>query len=303
MKKNTWALGLKITVSFVSTLSVLLSIVSPTFSANAQAKEAVLESGPAPLPPEYKLDFSEYDPPLGTYTYTVGWEGIPAAEATISVARDEGNYRVVATAKTYSGIDIFYRLRYRAEGLLTGSEMLPIKTTIDQEENSKVKNSEITFHDDGRIEAVRETKGKPIQVVDFTPESYTLDPFSAAFIARGVDWKVGDTKTFSAFNGKTRYKIVLSAVGTDTIEVNGVDREVWDIMPKVYDLTDDKLTKKLREAHIFVTTDSKREILKISSSVFIGSVTTELDSFEPLPDASKGLQVAQNGAHRPKSSL
>ena len=143
--------------------------------------------------PTYKPDMSEFNPPLGTYTYTVGWEGIPAATATISVDKSDGNYRVIATAKTARAIDLFYKLRYRAEGLLSGTDLQPIRSVIDEQENSKIKNAQITFFEDGHIEAVRATKGRPAVVMNFSPDNFTLEPFSAAFIARGIDWNVGDT--------------------------------------------------------------------------------------------------------------
>ena len=56
------------------------------------------------------------------------------------------------------------------------------------------------------------------------------------------------------------------------MKVNGVDTPVWEIKPHVTKLTASKQNGKLRDATIYVTADSKREILQLKSEVFIGNV-------------------------------
>jgi len=233
--------------------------------------------------PVYRPNFKEFNPPMGEYTYTVSWERIPAATVKVNIESNGPNYKVNVSAKTYSGIDLLYKLRYKAEGLLSGIDLTPVKTLIEERENSRVKTAQITFHDSGLIETVRETKGKDTKVLNFVSDNFTLDPFSAAFIARGLDWKLGDSKEFDTFNGKSRYLITLTAVDKKMVKLNGESREVWVISPQVKNLVRPDADKKLREAKIYVTADEKREILKIESSVFIGTVYTEMDSFVPSP--------------------
>jgi hypothetical protein len=64
--------------------------------------------------------------------------------------------------------------------------------------------------------------------------------------------------------------------------------------PRVRNLTTTKAVEKLREAFIYVTADKFREVLKIESSVFIGSVLTELDSFVPATQPHSGVQLASS---------
>ena len=247
--------------------------------------------------PVYRPDFSEYTPKLGTYKYTVGWEGIPAAECSVSMERlEDGNYQIVAAARTYSFIDLFYKLRYHAEGLLSGTALMPIRSSTQETENSRVKRTEITFHPDGTIESVRQMKGKSPETLSFKPENFTLDPFAAAFIARGVDWKVGETRQFDTFNGKSRYLISLTATGLEKLRHDGVIRDVWVIVPKVKTVGKEGVERKLRSAKIYLSADSNREIIKIVSSVFIGSVRAELDSFvASTRQSSEPIRVAQSG--------
>ena len=234
--------------------------------------------------PRYHPDLSVFDPNAGHYEYEVSWQGIPAAEVSIDVKREADTLRVVATANTYRGIDIFYKLRYRAEGLLSAFDFYPKKTIIDQRENSRIVNTQITFLDKGRIFSVRSRKGQDPEVYNFDPENFTLDPFSASFVARGSDWKLGETRQFDTFNGKTRYLISLTAEDLVTMRVNGQERKVWVISPKVENLSSPDSKKKLRRAHIYISADKYREILMIKSEVFIGSVSTKLVSFEPYAE-------------------
>jgi len=98
---------------------------------------------------------------------------------------------------------------------------------------------------------------------------------------------VGDVKEFDTFNGKSRYLIKLKAAEIVKMKVNNEEKDVFVIEPTVVNLTNQEQSKKLRKAKIYLTADKNREILKIVSSVFIGSVTTELVSYAPDPNASK----------------
>lgn len=231
--------------------------------------------------PVYQPAFGQFDPPLGDYVYKVAWQGIPAATVKVRVERDGDVYKVVTKAKTYSGIDLFYRLRYRAEGIISAIDLTPIRTEIDHRENSRHKVTKINFQPDGGIRAVRYRQGEQTADLSFNPNNFTLDPISAGFLARGIEWKVGESKKFDTFNGKSRYLITLTANALTTVNVLGKDRQAWEIVPKVENLTSPSADKKLREAKIYLSTDKSREILKIVSSVFIGSVSTTMTGFSP----------------------
>ncbi len=252
--------------------------------------------------------YSEFNPPLGTYEYKVSWQGISAADVHVTVERKADQYKVTTKARTYSGIDLFYKLRYKAEGIISAIDLSPIKTVIDHRENSKHKITQITFEKDGGIHATRYRKdnGSAKEELTFNPKNFTLDPFSAAFLARGIEWKVGDSKQFDTFNGKSRYLITLTATQKKVIKVGGQQREVWEISPKVENLTSPSSDSKLRSAKIYLSTDTSREILQIVSSVFIGSVATTMTSFAPALSIAKGdsaMKIVSAKRSRQENSL
>ncbi len=230
--------------------------------------------------PIYRPNFDGFNPRSGVYRYQVAWQGIPAAEATLRVERLGKFFKLIAGARTYSPISLLYDLKYRAEGLLSAINLSPVRTFIRQKENSKEKNTEISFSDNGQIEAVRwQNNGEPPKKLAFQPNNFTVDPFAAAFLARSLDWKMGEKREFDTFNGKSRYLITLAATGESQLDFNGENKEVWEITPSVKNLTNSKANSKLRSATIFVTKDSLREVLLLRSKVFIGSVTTRLEEF------------------------
>jgi hypothetical protein len=242
--------------------------------------------------PSYPIDLQTFQPQLGEYTYEVSWQGIPAAELRVSVNKDDAQFHVVASAKTFSGIDMLYKLRYRAEGTFSAHDLAPIKTVIDQRENSKQKITEIDFHEGGNIQATRQTGDEDPKFVSFNSTS-CLDPFAAAFIARSFDWKLGETHRLDTFNGRSRYLISLTAIDREEIYVDGVKRSAWVIEPKVDKLTDPGKNHKLRSAKIYLSDDSNRDVLQIVSSVFIGSVKTKLESYKAPGTQEQPQVVAQ----------
>jgi hypothetical protein len=246
--------------------------------------------------PLYKAQTNKYRPRLGTYEYTVSWQGIPAASCTLTVGEQNGKYQIEAAARTYSGVDLLYRLRYVATGTLDASTMQSERLVINHDENSRHKNITMHFEDSGeKITAVR-SKGPEDpdkKLVSFEPNNMTLDPIGAAFLARTLPWQVGQSRDLDVFNGKSRYFITLTAVEKTSIMYQGESRNVIVLTPRVRNLSTTKPRSKLREAFIYVTDDDQHEVLKIVSSVFIGSVTTELESFTPATEGSSPLVIAQ----------
>ncbi len=244
--------------------------------------------------PVYRPNKQLFRPKLGVYEYSVGWEGINAASCAVTISKKDGTYIVDAAARTYTGVDLLYKLRYEAIGTISAEDFSSISLSIDHRENSRKKNIEMSFQPDhGSITA---TRGKSAddpdkKTVSFSPNNLTLDPIGAVFLARGLEWNIGDTKHFDVFNGKSRYFISLSAIRRETITYKGEKRSVIVISPQVRNLTTTKPRAKLREAFIYVSDDQDRDVLRIVSSVFIGSVITELDSFTPEAKLSNPLEL------------
>jgi hypothetical protein len=232
--------------------------------------------------PVYAINHEQFVPPLGQYTYTVSWQGIPAAESTLTVTKEKGQYKIETKARTKSFIDIFYKLRYSSIGFLSSDTYRPTFSEFEQQENSRHKSLKMIFNGSGDINVTKKNTKGQITEITFNPNNLTLDPYGASFIARAQNWEPGEVRQFDTYNGRSRYLITLAAIEKIKMDVNGVEKDVWVIEPKVMSLADMKSNTKLRKAKIYVTADKNRDIVKIWSEVFVGAVTTKLRKYEPL---------------------
>ncbi len=232
--------------------------------------------------PVYTPDISKFAPKMGKYDYRVSWNGIPAGSVVLELIRNGADYEIKASAQTVKFIDFFYKLRYSTEAVISAETLLPKHSVYHSRENSRKKETEVTFRPDGMIQSVRKDHKGRVKSIEFESDNFTVDPYSAAFLALSMDWKVGETRQFDTFNGKSRYLIELTAVEKTTITVDGRSREAIVISPSVKNLMDTgSKKKKLKQARIYISSGSDREILKISSDLFIGSVDTDMVDFTP----------------------
>lgn len=256
-------------------LALVALLVPSVASADIIPPESVQISTPV-----YKPEPGTFSQRLGTYTYSVGWQGIPAAEVKVRVGKHDGRYVVTTNVRTLTAIDLLYKLRFESNATFRDHTFKPELFSLEQRENSKVKNVKLHFQQDGEIRAERSMNKGDEKVIQFNPHNFTLDPFTAGFLARSLDWKIGETRQFDVFNGKSRYLINLTAEEKTKIKLNGTERSVVAVVPSVKNLTDTAANNKLKKAKIYVSDDRHHDVLRIVSSVFIGSVTTELEEFE-----------------------
>jgi len=281
------------TKGFLTFQALIVLTLVVAFSSMLSAGERIDPGAVQVTTPRYEPSFEEFEPNLGSYDYVVSWQGIPAAQARVEVRKVDGFYKIMASAKTNKVVDVLYRLRYQAEGLIKADSFLPKETVIDQRENRRTRNTQITFLENGEVQSIRSRSGRKPEVIRFNPDNFLLEPFSAAFLARSQPWSLGETKQFDTFNGNHRYLVSLTAVDKVTMDLNGVRREVWVVSPKVQKLTEVDEEQKLREARIYVTADRAREIIQIVSSVFVGNVTTRLVSYEPVLQDQNATHIAR----------
>jgi hypothetical protein len=230
------------------------------------------------------------------YTYDLSWQGIPVGSASIKVTEDvesphdkDKSVGIVAEAKSTKVVDVFYKLRHLSESQVSKKDFKPSKFKTWQTENTKIKSAEVVFSKDGSIHSFVEKDGKVDKKSDFISNNFTLDPISAAFFAKSIPIKVGQTSSFDVFNGKHRYLIEFNVVALEEIEVMGKKRSAFKAVPKVIKLTDTEGEKRLNEAAIWIANDETREVLKLHSKVFVGSVGATLVKVE---NPSANLKLA-----------
>lgn len=260
---------------------------SPVFSLPVAAQETYPQP-PVPKPSPILVEqgsLAEFHPPLGTYHFIVTWKGIRAARAEVTVEKEGDYYKLHTTAKTQRPIDAFYRFRYKGKSLIASDNVIPVKTETRRKKNRSEKRLSISIDEQGEIEAVETEfrRGRPrgTKTTKLKTEGFTLDPFSAALLARSLEWNPGVARQFDTFTGSGRYLITLSCTGKEEIKIRGAILQAWVVQPNIQRLDKPEKKSKLRSARIYISADDAREILMIKSSVAVGSVTLRLDKFTP----------------------
>lgn len=232
---------------------------------------------------EYSPESTNFEE--GTYEYEVSWQGIKVGKAHVSVkdhnVEKKDFFHVVAKAKTASFIDIFYKLRHTSESFFSAESLAPRWFYSYNKENSREKIREISFKEDGKISATSKKNGRQGNPLEFSSDNQTMDPISAAFVARSLPIKLGERYSFDVFNGKHRYLITFSVEGREEITLDGRKHDTFRVVPSVQKLTDTKGENRLKSATLWISAGPSREVLKMKSKVLVGSVSAKLLRFKP----------------------
>jgi hypothetical protein len=220
---------------------------------------------------------------FGIYSFSVGWQGIGAAKAWVSIRPNGDTLQVRTVARTNSFVDLFYKMRFESFSSVGAKDFRPRNTRIRHQENSKVKNLNIEFQGPRRVKSRQDRNDRTREEFIFDPKNDMLDPFSAMLLARSLEWKKGQERQFDVFTGKSRYLVTLRVVDEKVIDVLGKKRDCWVVSPKVKKLNEKNPKKKLRSARIYVSKDKSREVLLLESEVFIGTVKAKLVSYDAFP--------------------
>ncbi|HEY2986367.1 MAG TPA: DUF3108 domain-containing protein [Candidatus Binatia bacterium] len=211
--------------------------------------------------------------------YQASWMGIPVASTEIEtqpvVLDGKKFYHVTVKAESWRYLDFIFKMRDRIESTFDAETLHPRRFFFSQRENKKVIDTTAEIDPATHKWVVRRKEGKRRK--DFEFESpYTLDTVSAVYLARSLDFKVGDRFRLEVFGGKSRYLVTLDVVGKERIRVNKGEFETYKIVPKVVDLSKTGYAQRVREATAWITADEKRMPIKMSTQVFWGSVNIEL---------------------------
>jgi hypothetical protein len=265
-------------------ITIMVLNIWAVFAAGTSifGSDAGLIPGPLTVDPDFR-------PRSGTYYYAVDFNGLNIGTASIAIDHDADLFKVKVQARTIGMADRLYRMRYRGEALMDTAPLSSVKTTMQQDVRSTEKVTTMSFQDNGAIKTT-ETKsenGSPMKyaVRNVQTERFTLDPFSATYLVRGLDWAVGTEKVFDVYPGKYQYELRLKCVNTAIVEFGGEKRTAWVIVPTVTNLDPDKQSdaakKKPANVKIYVSADELKDVLKIEASHTLGQFRVRMERFEP----------------------
>jgi len=214
----------------------------------------------------------------GRLDYRVSWNGIPAGDATVRIARLDGGvepqYRVEAAVRTTWLVDLLWSLRAKVFANFTTVDLTPLGFRYDRDVNREHSLTDVVF-DPSTLQAtgirVRGAETKTLRADD----PAVLDPITAIFRALARPLSSGDTFRYEVFTGEARYRVELRVVGEDTVHVDAGTFRAWRVEPQVWKLGTG-VDRRLRHATLWVSAGPVHTLLRIRSDVFVGAVNCDL---------------------------
>ena len=211
--------------------------------------------------------------------YRASWNGIPIASAKIDTAAlfidGKKFYQVKVQTRTWRYLELIWKMRDTIESIFEARTFYPYRFIFRQRENRRKINTTAHFDPASKKWAVHREQGNNVRDYEFISQ-HTMDPVSAIYLARSLDFKVGDTLRMDVFGGNSRYLVTMDVVGREPITVKTGVYEAYKIIPRVINLTSSGYAGRVRQATVWISADEKRMPLKVVSQVFIGYVSIEL---------------------------
>ena len=234
-----------------------------------------------PIVPTYQPKFQPFE--AGEkQMYLADWNGllsVATAEITARPTVIDGKkvFQVTVQAKSSKLLDLIWKMRDTITSTFDAKAFAPSRFTFRQRENSKVIDTDARYSEFTKRWAVnRQEPGKKPKVYEFDSQN-TLDPITAVYLARSIDFKVGDRLYFKIFGGKYQYLLELRIDGIEPVVLpSGKSVEAFRIIPFLQNLAKEGYASRLNEATVWISADERRLPVRISSKIFVGSVYLEL---------------------------
>jgi Protein of unknown function (DUF3108) len=272
-----------------SKLSVIISIgvVLGCIAAYAgQAGEPMIKPESVPVYHPKTLPFEAGEKGI----YRASWNGmfsVATAEVqTVPMVVDGKKvFQVRVEAKTSKVLDLIWKMRDTISSTFDAKAFSPSRYTFNQKENSRVINTDARLDPTTKRWSVnRQQVGKRAKIYEFESQN-TLDPITAVYLARSVDFKVGDRLYFKIFGGRYRYLLELFVEKKEPVSLeSGKTVEAFRVIPRIQNITKNGYASRLNDATIWLSADERRLPIKLSSKIVFGSVQLE------LIDDKRGLQ-------------
>jgi hypothetical protein len=214
--------------------------------------------------------------------YRGSWNGLfSVATAEIytvpAVVGDRRVYNVRVEAKTSKVLDLIWKMRDTVRSSFDAKALAPFSFSFHQRENSRIIDTEASYDPSTKRWVVnRQQVGKRKKSYEFDSQN-TLDPLTAVYLARSLEFKPGDRLYFKIFGGRYRYLLELHIERKEPVTLaSGRTVEAYRVIPRLQNITKRGYAERLNEAVIWISADERRIPVKLSSKIVFGSVQVDL---------------------------
>lgn len=282
---------MKIQRTFIIVSAVFVALISAPLSDSAEVLPVTPAAVPVYQPKFYPFEGGE------KAVYRASWNGmfsVATAEIFTTPAVIDGRqvYKVRVEAKTSRALDWIWKMRDTILSTFDAKALSPSRFSFHQRENSRVIDTEARFNESSKRWMVnRQQAGKRARIWEFDSQN-TLDPLTAVYLARSLEFKPGDRLYFKVFGGRNQYLLEMNIDRKERVTLSsGKTIDAFRIIPRLQNITKNGYAERMNEAIIWISADERRMPVKLSSKITFGSVHLELieDKFaldSKAPDAS-----------------
>lgn len=285
-------------------MAVIAAVSASAQQPSPQAKPAPVRRRAlpvaTPLPLPANLDIPRYQPgpiPLcdgETLVYRASWMGVPAADARIVIARNRSHpqwWTGLMWLNTSAVVDVVYRMRDVFRENFDYYSLRPSEIFIVQHEKQRLDQWRVNFDPAQHlVTAVKTSRHGKITIRRFSGGD-PLGPFSGALMALSQPLHPGASLNFDVFSGGNRYVFAFKVLARERITTALGTFNTLKIQPWVLWLSEGSFRSQTRETTVWVTDDERHLPVRISASVFFGSVYAdliEISGAAPLTKSAPG---------------
>ncbi len=265
--------------------------------------------GPITLPADLKIPvYSQGPPPFEdgeTLVYDASWEGIPAAEAKITLVKNRAHpewWTGQMWINTSKVVDPLYRMRdYFREDFRIDS-WRPDQIYILQHEKTRQDTWRASFDRSAKlVTAIKTNRAGRVWERRFSGGE-PWGPFSGAMMALSQPLTPANNYIFDVFSGGNRYVFGFEVLGRESITTDLGTFDTLKIEPSVIWLSQGDFRQDATETVIWVTNDAKHLPIRIESAVYIGSVRADLTKIVKGNSTDIVLRGVRSGKDAPVSA-
>lgn len=261
----------------------LLTAISEADQPSSKASNVV----PVYQPKHYPFDGGE------RLVYHASWNGlVSVATATVHTTSEwvDGQkfYNVRVEASSSKLLDFIWKMRDTITSKINANGLTPTHFTFSQRENRKVIDTVASFDRTTKRWSVHRDERKKVKRYQFDQPNNTLDVITAVYLARSLDFKVGDHLYFHIFGGKYRYLLDLEVECKETIRLKSGNIEAFKFVPRIEDVLQEGYATRLNEAAVWISADERRLPVMLKGKIIFGSVYIEIsDDSAPIQTFSE----------------
>jgi hypothetical protein len=253
-------------------VAATLAVASGDEDANWRKWLTPLEPGPFPPPPPVTL------------TYGFGWEGMRAATAVFHFTAEPDHDRLVLVGKvsTEGLVRSLWKLDANQRSRVQASTLRTLDTNQSERYRSKSVTTQLEFLPDRVVEKrVR----KPPEKNNGRARNFKLpdllDMHGGLLFLRSRPLLAGDRMSILVYPSSAPYLTRVTVEGRERITVKAGTFDAIRARIELWKVDRDFSLKphgKFKRATAWMSDDSRRLLLKVEGSVFVGSVWAELET-------------------------